>query len=203
MTEKIEHKTENKSRKENIKEIPVPLKEDYMADGYVPDAEKIKEIGKELEEEQKKEVKTETKVESKKEQKAKPVVKKELAIANGLDLHASKKHCMYISTFVKGKKIDDAIKQLEEVIKLKRAIPFKGEIPHRKGDMMSGRYPVNASKLYINILKGLKGNVLANGMDLDKTVITSSISNWSTRPQRRGGGRFKRTNVYITAKEIK
>ncbi|MBX4196595.1 hypothetical protein KW805_03330 [Candidatus Pacearchaeota archaeon] len=146
------------------------------------------------------------KTEAKKEEpKVVPKVsKKEFAITHGLSLHASKKHCMYISSFIKGKTIDAAIHDLKQVIKMKRAVPFKGEIPHRKGKgMMSGRYPVNASKLFITLLKGLKGNVLVNGMDLDKTKIVISNPSWASRPQRRGGVRGKRTNVLIKAQEMK
>ncbi|MBX4211863.1 hypothetical protein KW787_00195 [Candidatus Pacearchaeota archaeon] len=132
------------------------------------------------------------------------VPKKDFAIAHGLGMHASKKHCMYISSFIKGKTIDAAIRDLEQVIKMKRAVPFKGEIPHRKGKgMMSGRYPVNASKLFITLLKGLKGNAIVNGMDIDKTKIELSSSSWASRPQRRGGVRGKRTNVLIKAQEMK
>ena len=127
--------------------------------------------------------------------------KKEESVARGLNLHASKKHSMYICNFIKGKSVDLAIKELNDVINLKRAIPFKGEIPHRKG-MMSGRYPVKTSEQFIPLLKALKGNILANGMDLDKTTIAIASANWSSRPQRRGGGRFKRTNVILIAKEI-
>lgn len=149
--------------------------------------------------EERKETLNEKEAEEKKEIK-KEIKKKEVTYARGFDLHASKKHCMYICNFIKNKNVDTAIQQLNEVINKKRAIPFKGEIPHRKG-MMSGRYPVNASKEFIYLLKGLRGNILVNGMDLDKTRIVTASANWSSRPQRRGGGRFKRTNVLLIVKE--
>jgi|SRR3989344_1096293 len=146
------------------------------------------------------EVKTE---EKKPEIKKDKVSKKDEAFAKGENLHASKKHCMYICSFIKGKKIDDAIKDLEDVIKFKQAVPFKGEIPHRKGKvMMSGRYPVKVSGIIISMLKGLKGNVIANGMDLEKTRISEGISNWASRPAKSGGRRFKRTNVVLKAREF-
>lgn len=128
--------------------------------------------------------------------------KKDHAIARNEGVHISKRHGMYICSFIKGKTIDSAIKELEEVIILKRAIPFKGEIPHRKGDMMSGRYPVAASKIFIPMLKNLKGAVLYNGMDITKTRISSAFTNFSPRPQRRGGTKGKRASVTIEAREI-
>ena len=148
------------------------------------------------------EAKPEEKKPEKKEEK-KEIPKKEEAVANGINLHASKKNCMYICRFIKNKTIDFAIKDLEDVIKMKKAVPFKGEIPHRKGKgMMSGRYPVKASKLFINLLKSLKGNVLVNGLDLDRTRISMASASWAARPLRRGGRQFKRTNIILKAKEV-
>ncbi len=131
------------------------------------------------------------------------VVKKDEAVALGNNLHVSMKQCMYICKFIKGDSVDDAIAKLEDVIKMKRAVPFKGEIPHRseKG-IMSGRYPIVASKIMISVLKGLKGNILANQMDLDKSRIYFASSSWASRPSKRGGARFKRTNVILKAKEM-
>jgi ribosomal protein L22 len=153
------------------------------------------------------EVKSDVKVNevesAKKESKpaVKPVIsKKDEAVAKGVSLHMSKRHGMYISSFIKGKKIDEAISMLEDVVKMNRAVPFKGEIPHRKG-MMSGRYPINASKLFIQLLKGLKGNVVVNGMDLDKTRIFFAHSTFAQR-HRKKLGNSKRAHITLKAKEF-
>ena len=130
-------------------------------------------------------------------------IKKEEAIAKGTNMSASKKHCMYICTFIKNKPIDLAIRELQDVIAMKRPIPFKGEIPHRSyPGMMSGRYPVNASKEFIYLLKALKGNVIVNGIDLDKARISFASATWASRASRRGGTRFKRAFVLLKAKEF-
>jgi large subunit ribosomal protein L22 len=142
---------------------------------------------------------------NKKEEKktAPKIEKKEEAVAKGLNLHASKKHCMYLSEFIKNKPIDTAISDLQSVIKLKKIVPFKGEIPHRRGKgMMSGRYPVNASKELVYVLKALKGNVIVNGLDLDKTKIYYASASWASRPAKKGGMRFKRTNIILKAREF-
>lgn len=142
------------------------------------------------------ETKTEKKVEVKK-------VKKEEAIVNGLSMHASKKQCMYICKFIKNKKIDAAIADLEQVMKLKKVVPFKGEIPHRSAPgVMSGRYPVKVSGQFIYLLKGLKGNSASNGLDLEKTRITFASASWAAR-HARSNGKAKRTNVVLKATEIK
>lgn len=156
----------------------------------------------------KKEVKAEAKDKPKETQKTKKkdkkiIVKKDEAVAFGKNLHISKKQGVYICSFVKNKKIDAAITDLEQVIKMKKAVPFKGEIPHRKGKIMSGRYPVKASAIFINILKGLKGNVLVNGMDLDKSKIYFASASWASRPAKSRRRSAKRTNLILKAKEIK
>jgi len=129
--------------------------------------------------------------------------KKEEAIAISTNMPASKKHCMYICTHIKNRSIDSAIKEMHDIIAFKKPIKFKGEIPHRSyPGIMSGRYPINASKQFIYLLKALKGNVIANGLDLDRTRIYSASATWASRPARRGGTRFKRAYVVLKAKEI-
>ena len=133
----------------------------------------------------------------------KPNIKKENAITHGSNLHMSKKQGMYICSFIKGKNIDIAIKDLEEVKMMKKIVPFKGEIPHRKGKgMMSGRYPIKASGMFISMLKSLKGNSIVNGLDLEKTAIWSASASWGRRPMRSRRRQGKRTNVILIAKEI-
>lgn len=136
----------------------------------------------------------------KKEEKTQVKVKKDEAIAKGTSVPISKKHSMYICSFIKNKKIDDAIKDLEKVMKMKKAVPFKGEIPHRKG-MMSGRYPVNAAREFIRILKGLKGNCIVNEMNIEDTKIAIASASWASRPLVRGGMKSKRVNIIIRARE--
>lgn len=148
-----------------------------------------------------KEAKTETKEKVKAEKKPKKV-KKELAVTRSNGLMISLKHSMAIGKFIKGKRIDTAMEELRSVIALKRAVPFKGEIPHRKGAMMSGRYPVNASKAFITVLKSLRGNVLENGMALEKTRITVCHPSFAARPMRKGGMHGKRINLVLEAREV-
>ncbi|MFA5992217.1 MAG: uL22 family ribosomal protein [Candidatus Pacearchaeota archaeon] len=145
--------------------------------------------------------------EVKKKKEAK--VKKSEAAINAKNLNISLKHSIAICKFVKYKKIDEAINLLEKVVNKKIAIPFKGEIPHRKGKMlngkgmMSGRYPVNASKVFIRLLKELSANANSNGMDLEITKIIEAVPNKAPAQYHRfGSTQFKRTHVSIKAKEI-
>ena len=139
------------------------------------------------------------KKEAKKEEK-KPI-KKKVAIANGRNLGISKKHAMAICDMIRGKKIQTAIMDLGLVLKFKKAVPMKGEIPHRKGKgMMSGRYPINASKVMITLLKSLDANTRV--LEINEPKITVAKADKAARPYRRfGSRRFKRTNVLLQTKE--
>lgn len=186
-------------KKDETKEVKIEENkvEDKKVDAQITEVKPTPQKAAEEKKEEKKEDKTQQKKAPQK------ITKKEEAVARGINVHASKKHCMYICKFIKNKEIDKAIEELKEVIKMKRPIPFKGEIPHRHyPGMMSGRYPVNAAKEFIYLLKGLRGNVLVNSMDLDKTRIYYASATWNARPAKRGGMRFKRAFILLKAKEF-
>ena len=151
-------------------------------------------------EQPKKEEKKETKDGKKKQEAGK---KKTEAAVNAKDLPISTKHSMAICNWIRGKKIEESIYFLEQVAKFKKPLPMKGEIGHRKGKIMSGRYPINATKQFIKLLRQLAANASVNEIDLEKTKIECR-ANLASRPYRRGGSeRFKRTNVNLSLKEIK
>lgn len=186
--------------------------------------EKKIEVAKEKVEETKTEVKPETKVEdkpktdvkvegnvktsqsatqegSKKKQPVKKVKKEEISI-NAQSVHVSAKYAISICKFIKRKRIGDAIRDLEAVAVLKKAVPMKGEIPHRKGKIMSGRFPQRAAKEFIVLLKSLAGN--ANNHEIDDPVITVAIANRAAQPFGRfGRWKRKRTHITIKAREKK
>ena len=172
------------------------------AHAHMHDKEHKHEHNKAEDKKEKVEEKTEHK-ETKKEEK-KQITKKDEAIAYSSGVHMSMKQGTHISRFIKFKTIDKAIADLEQVILLRKIVPFSGEIPHRKGKgMMSGRYPVDASKIFIGTLKSLKGNCIANGLDLDNAKIYFASVNFASRPMRRGGRKSKRANILVKAKEMK
>ncbi|MBR9701577.1 hypothetical protein GOV13_01505 [Candidatus Pacearchaeota archaeon] len=132
----------------------------------------------------------------------KKMVEKEEVVVNGKSLHISTKYAMAICKFVKGKKIDKAIEDLEMVVVKKKAVPMKGEIPHRKGKgMMSGRFPKKASENFIMLLNSLKSN--ANNHGVEDPIIVEAVANMAQRPFASGGKRKKRTHVTIKAREKK
>ena len=147
---------------------------------------------------------TKTKAEEKKQaKKEKKIIKKEEAIVKGVGLPISTKTSAAICKFIKGKTIEKAVVDLQEVLRFKRAIPMKGEIPHRKGKgMMSGRYPIKAISYFLKILRSLHANAAVNG--IEEGIISEAISNKASQPYGRFGSiRRKRTHVKIKLIEKK
>jgi len=123
------------------------------------------------------------------------------AIVRGMSLPISTKHAINICRFLKGKKIDEAMAMLEKTSKMEFAIPFKGEIPHKKG--IPARYPVNASKVFVKLLKSLSANASQKGLDIGKARIhgKADIASRPHKPGRIGRRKFKRTHVLLTVEE--
>lgn len=129
-------------------------------------------------------------------------VKKDVATVRGVNTPISTKTAYAICKFIKGKKIEFAIRELGEITEHKKALPMKGEIPHRRGRIMSGRFPENAIGEFVILLKSLNANASTNG--IVNPVINESIAGPGSRPYGHFGRvRRKRTNIKIIAKEYK
>jgi len=124
------------------------------------------------------------------------------AVVRGRDMGISTKHAIAICKFLKGKTIARAKLELNEVLKMKRAIPMDYEVPHRKGNITGGRYPIKAAEYFIKLLNSLEANANAKGIDLANAKI-HCIANKASKPYHPGkyrGRRFKRSHVEITLK---
>ncbi len=171
--------------------------------------EKMDKNLKKVEEKKTAETPKEEKTDSKKEEIKAEVkkteakkVKKNKAMVRGLNLPISSKQSFAICKFIKHKDPEHAIQELEEILLHKKALPMKGEIPHRRGNIMSGRYPKNAIEGFIKLLKSLIAN--ANANEISNPVISEAHANFASRPYGRSGSvRKKRTNVTIVAIENK
>jgi len=212
-----EEKTEDKVVEQEVKKVEkgketVKQAEEKVAKEITKEADKLEEK-KEKVEEKISEIKEKTKDSSESSEKlddiskdrrsslakpaVEPVSKKTEAVVNGRDLRISTKQAIAIGNFIKNKDVDKALAELEEVVKMKRAIPMKGEIPHRHGKMMSGRYPIKAVKEFIRLLKSLKANAIANELELEKFKLAVMV-NVAARPYKRfGRERFKRSHVQV------
>ncbi len=187
--EKKKMNKEGKTKKENLENKKVKDKEKQKTQKEMTKPKTEEEKGSKGRKETKKKKEQETKI------------KKTEAIAKKSNVPVSTKHSIAICKFIRRKKIDKAIKQLGEVIEMKRAIPMKGELPHRKGKGMErGRYPIKAVKEFIKLLRQISANAVVNGLDIDKVKIECKADK-AARPYRRfGRARFKRTNILLKLK---
>lgn len=200
MEKVVETKEEEKpemEKKENT--------EDKKESGKTEVKKEVKPVQEKKDEEDKKsEVEKEKPEKDKKpeaKEKPKPVKpKKTEAVVNARNIPISTKHSMAICDFIRNKEIDKAIEELEQVMIFKKAIPMKGEIPHRKGKgMMSGRFPVKSVNNFLILLKSLSGNATYNS--IDNPVIVEAAANIGVRPHGRFGRvRKKSTHITLIAK---
>ncbi|MGC9517368.1 MAG: 50S ribosomal protein L22 [Methanomicrobiales archaeon] len=94
------------------------------------------------------------------------------AKAVGRSLKISPKHAVEICKQIKGMKIENAKDYLEEVIQMKKPVPFKRhnkKVGHRRGmqGWPSGRYPVKAAKQILNVLVNAEANAEYKGLDTE------------------------------------
>lgn len=128
-----------------------------------------------------------------------------LAGAKALNLPVSTKHCIEICDSLRYKDVSHAKRYLEEVVQLKRPVPFKKfvrNMGHKKG-MSSGRYPAKAAFEILKLLKSVEANAHFKGLNTGSLKITRLVANRAPNP--RSGGRHntgtKRTHVEVEVKE--
>ena len=98
------------------------------------------------------------------------------AIASIREADISHKHAREICKLIKGMTLEEAKNYLEDVIKLKRSVPFKRfnkKVPHRS-DLVgwhAGRYPVKAAKKILEGLNNLENNAENKDLELDRCII--------------------------------
>src|SRR3989344_9677018 len=94
-----------------------------------------------------------------------------IAIVRGLDLPISAKISVEICRFIRGKTLTKAKYQLEQVLEQKIAIPYvryHREVSHKPGKGLGpGRYPVKATKQFIQLLDSLQANAENKGLNTE------------------------------------
>jgi large subunit ribosomal protein L22 len=106
-----------------------------------------------------------------------------IAKAKANELNMSPKHSIEIATFIRHQRVNDAIAYLNDVVGLKKAIPFRRfnrNVAHKRGlpgNWDAGRYPVKASKAYIRVLESVKKNAEYIGLDADNLEIVHVSAN--------------------------
>ncbi len=96
--------------------------------------------------------------------------------AMGMELHISPKHAREICRTLRGMRAEKAHAYLEDVIALKRSVPFKRyarNVAHRH-DLVgwdAGRYPEKAAKAVLVVLKNALANAEYKGLESEKLRI--------------------------------
>jgi large subunit ribosomal protein L22 len=139
--------------------------------------------------------------------KQKQVGNEHIASAKMTNLPISTKHSIEISHYLRYKDTAFAKKFLEEVILLKKPVPFKRFIRdtgHKKG-MSAGRYPQKAAKSFLRVIKSVEANAQDKGLSTSNLKIVKLVSNKAAIPMTGGRSRSgtKRTHLEIQVKEGK
>jgi large subunit ribosomal protein L22 len=98
-----------------------------------------------------------------------------IAKAMGYEMPISFKHAVEVCAALKGKKIQDAIRYLEDVMAMKKAVPFrnyKKKVAHRNIEgWYAGRYPQKAAKYILKVLRNLDANAEYKGLEKENLII--------------------------------
>ena len=100
--------------------------------------------------------------------------------ANASELHISFKKTREICHHIQGMKLTQAQAFLNDVVVLKKAVPFKRHTDgsgHKKGPMANGKYPVNASIEVLKVLKNAESNAEYKGLEPSRMVIKNIHAN--------------------------
>ena len=138
--------------------------------------------------------------------------------ASGKDMRISLKKATEVCRELRGMKLEDAKKMLEEVIAQRKMIPFrqhKKKRGHhadklREYKWFAGGYPIKASERILNVLKNAEGNAEYKGLDADKLKIVHASVDMGPKLRRftpRGFGRSspryeQLTRVQVVLEEV-
>ena len=136
--------------------------------------------------------------------------------AMGMELHISPKHAREICRTLRGMKADSARSYLEDVIALKRPVPFKRyrrNVAHRHGlvGADAGRYPEKAAKEVLVVLENALANAEYKGLESEKmriyhagTLKGRTIRGWMPRAMGRATPKNTETvSVEMILTEVK
>jgi len=130
------------------------------------------------------------------------------AKAVGDSLPISRKHSVMICQTIRGLPIGKAKTILERVIAKEQPIAFtrhNKQVPHRKGDMASGRFPIKACTHILHLIKSAEANAQYKGLSTGNLVIKQANAQKGPGVVRFGRRRVdaKRTHLEIVVEERK
>ena len=96
-----------------------------------------------------------------------------VARARGVELPVSPKKTYEVMNAIRGLRVERARTFLEEVVALRRAVPFRRfnqETAHKKG-IGPGRYPQKVAGAVLQVLKNAEENAEYEGLDADRLFV--------------------------------
>jgi large subunit ribosomal protein L22 len=148
---------------------------------------------------------TKSKETANKENANKENAKEHKATAKALNIPISTKNSVEISKFLRYKTVEFAKRYLEEVVQLKKAVPFKShvrDLGHKRG-IGAGRYPQKAAKEFLKLVKSVEANAQFKGLNTSSLKIVKLLANQAGIPLTGGRHRrgTKRTHLEIEVME--
>ncbi len=92
------------------------------------------------------------------------------------DINISFKEAVELCRYLKNRKLEEAKKILEEIIELKKAVPyrtFNKKVPHHRFGNTSGpaRYPKKVAEAMLKLLESLEANAEFKGLDINRIKL--------------------------------
>jgi large subunit ribosomal protein L22 len=127
------------------------------------------------------------------------------AKAVGISLPISKKHAIELARFIRYKELNTAKAMLKKVMLKKLPVPFRRftEVPHKKGRLASGRYPIKAAEEFLEMLESVEANAQFKGLNTSNLFIVHLCVHDAPKQRHYGrrGRLMKRAHLEIIVKE--
>ncbi len=132
--------------------------------------------------------------------------KEHSAKAHARNVGVSTKQGVELSNSLRYRSTGYAKKFLEDVIALRRAVPYTRyifDLGHKRG-MGPGRFPQKTAAEFLRLIKAVEANAQVKGLNVSSLKITKLVTHKASIPP--GGGRqrhhAKRSNIDIEVTEI-
>ncbi len=100
------------------------------------------------------------------------------AIASGRDLRVSYKDTVEVLNAIRGKRLEEAVKVLNDIVNMRKPIPYKRfnrKVGHKKA-IASGRFPVKAAKAVLEVLENAEANAEYKGLDTTRLWVVHAAA---------------------------
>lgn len=123
-------------------------------------------------------------------------------IASGRDLDISFKEAVEVCKYIKGRNLDEVRKLLNEIIEMKRAVPFRRyrkKVAHHNNDgkIDSARYPIKVAKELLKLIDTLESNAEFKGLDVSRVKLVHCCAQKSFKIKKYIPRAFGRSTPYF------